>query len=85
MLKKRNLMVCQNPRRQNCVETSTYGSEIMTGHIAVDLAAELRYNLRMLGAPVKGTDVLFGENKKAVDGRIASIVNCDTKNNLTDM
>eukprot|EP00957_Ditylum_brightwellii_P107533 8204668-Ditylum_brightwellii.AAC.1 len=48
---------------QNCVETSTYGSEIVAGHIAVDVAVELRYNLRMLGTRVKGTTVLFGDNK----------------------
>ena len=53
-------------KRQNCVETSTYGSEIVAGRIAVDLAVELRYNLRMLGAPVKGTTVLFGDNKSMV-------------------
>eukprot|EP00957_Ditylum_brightwellii_P004896 373135-Ditylum_brightwellii.AAC.1 len=50
-------------KRQNCLETSTYGSEIVAGHIAVDLAVELRYNLRMLGVPAKGTTVLFGDNK----------------------
>ena len=49
-------------KRQNCVETSTYGSEVVAGRIAVDLAVELRYNLRMLGAKVKGTTVLFGDN-----------------------
>eukprot|EP00957_Ditylum_brightwellii_P106909 8156524-Ditylum_brightwellii.AAC.1 len=32
-------------------ETITYESDIVAGHIAVDLAVELRYNLRMLGAP----------------------------------
>ena len=53
-------------KRQNCVETSTYGSEIVAGRIAVDLAVELRYNLRMLGAPVKGTTVLFGDNKSMI-------------------
>eukprot|EP00957_Ditylum_brightwellii_P048597 3687747-Ditylum_brightwellii.AAC.1 len=52
--------------RQNCVETSTYGSEIVAGHIAVDLAVETRYYLRMLGAPVKGTTILFGDNKSMI-------------------
>eukprot|EP00957_Ditylum_brightwellii_P055889 4234737-Ditylum_brightwellii.AAC.1 len=45
---------------------STYGSEIVTGCIAVDLAIELRYNLRMLGAPVKGTTVLFTDSKSMI-------------------
>ena len=53
-------------KRQNCIETSTYGSEMVAGRIAVDLAVELRYNLRMLGAPVKGTTILFGDNKSMV-------------------
>jgi len=35
-------------KRQNCMETSTYGSEVVAGWIAVDTAEELRYNLRML-------------------------------------
>ena len=38
----------------------------MAGRIAVDLAVELRYNLRMLGVPVKGTTVLFGDNKSMI-------------------
>lgn len=53
-------------KRQNCVETSTYGSEMVAGRIAVDAAVELRYNLRMLGAPVKGRTILFGDNKSMV-------------------
>ena len=44
----------------------TYGSEIVAGCIAVDLAVEVRYNLRMLDAPVKGTTILFGDNKSMV-------------------
>ena len=51
---------------QNCVETSTYGSEMVAGRIAVDLMVKLRYNLRMLGAPVKGTSVLFGDNQSMI-------------------
>ena len=53
-------------KRQNCVETSTYGSEVVSGRIAVDLMVELQYNLRMLGAPVKGSSYLFGDNKSMI-------------------
>ena len=53
-------------KRQNCVETSTYGSEAVAGRIAVDKAVELRHNLRMLGAPVKGPTILFGDNRSMV-------------------
>jgi hypothetical protein len=38
----------------------------VAGRIAVDLAVELFYNLRMLGMPVKGATVLFGDNKSMV-------------------
>ena len=48
------------------METSTYGSEMVAGRIAVDLAVELRYNLRMLGTMVKGTTFLFGDNQSMV-------------------
>lgn len=53
-------------KRQNAVETSTFGSEMVAGRIAVDLTVELRYNLRMLGVPVSGTTVLFGDNKSMI-------------------
>eukprot|EP00957_Ditylum_brightwellii_P107063 8169001-Ditylum_brightwellii.AAC.1 len=42
---------------------STCGSEIVAGRIAVDMAVELSHILRMLGAPVKGTTYLFGDNQ----------------------
>jgi len=32
----------------------------------VDAAAEMGYNLRMLGAPIKGPTILFGDNKSMV-------------------
>ena len=53
-------------KRQNCVETSTCGSEVVAGWIAVDLAVESRHNLRMLGAPVKGAAISFGKNESVV-------------------
>ena len=32
----------------------------------MDLAVELRYNLRMLGAEVKGSTILFGDNESMI-------------------
>ena len=40
--------------------------EAVAGRIAIDKAVEMRYNLRMLGAPVKGTTILFRDNKSMV-------------------
>lgn len=49
-------------KRQNTVETSTYGSELVAGRIAVELIMEYRYKLRMLGVPVDGPSVMLGDN-----------------------
>ena len=54
-------------KRQNTVETSTFGSECVAGRVAVDAAVELRYKLRMLGVPVKGSTLLFGDNESMVN------------------
>ena len=50
-------------KRKNCVETSTYGSEAAVGMFALDNVLEMRYNLRVLGVTVKGTTILFRENR----------------------
>jgi hypothetical protein len=42
-------------KRQNTVESSTYGSEIVAGRITVEFAIEMRYKIRMLGVPIVGS------------------------------
>ncbi len=54
-------------KRQNTVETSTYGSEFVAAKIAVEKLIEIRYTLRMLGVPVEVKTYLFGDNKSVVD------------------
>ena len=53
-------------KRQNQVETATYGSEFMAMRIATEQIIELRYMLRMLGVPVNEPSWLFGDNMSAV-------------------
>ena len=55
-------------KRQNTVETSTYGSELVAARIATaeEFAIELCYKLRMLGVPMLGQCMLFGDNKSVV-------------------
>jgi hypothetical protein len=53
-------------KRQNTVETSTYGSELVAARIAVELAMEYRYSLRMLGVEVDGPCMLFGDNNSVI-------------------
>jgi len=41
-------------KRQNTVETSTFGSEFIAMQTAKELVVALRYKLRMFGVPIKG-------------------------------
>ena len=53
-------------KRQNTVETSTYGSELVAARIATELIMEMRYKLRMLGVPILGSAALYGDNQSVV-------------------
>ena len=53
-------------RRQATMETSTYGSEMIAGRIAVEEVIALRYKLRMLGVPIDGPCLLFGDNQSMI-------------------
>ncbi len=53
-------------KRQATVESATYGSEFVAGRIAVESVIALRYKLRMLGIPVIGSCVLFGDNQSMI-------------------
>jgi hypothetical protein len=50
-------------KRQNSVETSTYGSELVAMRQAIDLVKSLRYKLRMFGIPVEGPTDVFCDNE----------------------
>jgi len=53
-------------KRQNTVETSTYGSEFVAARLATEQAIDIRYTLRMMGIPIEGTTYMFGDNASAV-------------------
>ena len=53
-------------KRQNTVETSTYGSELVAGKTATEMVMEFRYKLRMLGVPINGPSMLLGDNLSMV-------------------
>jgi hypothetical protein len=53
-------------KRQATVESATYGSEFVAGRIAVELVIAMRYKLQMLGIPVIGSCVLFGDNMSMI-------------------
>ena len=53
-------------KKQNTVETATYGSEFMVARQAVEQIMDLRYTLRMMGIPIDGKSWLFGDNQSVI-------------------
>jgi hypothetical protein len=53
-------------KRQNTVETSTFGSEFVAMRIAIDQPESLRYKLQMMGVPLAGPTALFCDNDSVV-------------------
>jgi hypothetical protein len=53
--------------RQSTVETATYASEFIAGRAALDESIAIRYELRMLGAPLDGPIWMFGDNKSMIN------------------
>ena len=50
-------------KRQNGVETLTFGSEFTAMKNTVELIAALRYKLRMFGVPIDGSTYMFCDNE----------------------
>jgi hypothetical protein len=53
-------------KRQDTVETATYGSEFVAARLAVEQIQDLRNTLRDLGVPLDGPAWLFGDNQSVV-------------------
>ena len=53
-------------KRQNTVETSTFGSEFIALRIAIELIESIRYKLRMFGIPLNGAARVFCDNESVV-------------------
>jgi hypothetical protein len=53
-------------KRQNTIETSTFGSEYVALKIAVEMNEAIRYKLRMLGVEIGGPTNAFCDNKSVV-------------------
>jgi hypothetical protein len=53
-------------KKQNTVETSTFGSEFVAMRIATELLESLRYKLRMMGVPINGPANVFCDNNAVV-------------------
>ena len=57
-------------KRQNTVESSTFGSEFNALRIAVDQTVSLRYKLRMMGVNIEGQTHIFCDNRSVVNNLI---------------
>jgi hypothetical protein len=53
-------------RRQNTVESSTFGSEFVALRHAKDIIVALRYKLRMFGIPLEGPAQVYCDNQGVV-------------------
>ena len=53
-------------KRQNTVESSTFGSEYIAMRQAIDYIVALRYKLRMMGIPFEGPTNVFCDNNAVV-------------------
>ena len=53
-------------RRQNTVETSTFGSEFVALRTAGDMIMAMRYKLRMFGVPIDGAAQVYCDNQGVV-------------------
>lgn len=53
-------------KRQNTVESSTYGSELVAMRIAIENLLGLRYKLRMMGMDVEKCSTLLGDNNSVI-------------------
>ena len=61
-----NALTVWYSKRQNTVESTTFGSEFVAMRIAKDMAIALRYMLRMFGIPIDGPADVFCDNQGVV-------------------
>ncbi len=54
-------------KRQNTVETASYGSEFVVACTATEQIIDLRYRICMLGAPLDGPAWMLGDNESVVN------------------
>ena len=59
-------MIKSFSKRQNTVESSTFGSELVAARIARDMIVELRIKLKLFGVPLLGPTNVFCDNNGVV-------------------
>lgn len=62
----RQLCGSQRRKKQNTVESSSFGSEFVALQIAKEMIVALRYKLRMFGVPIRGPAAVLCDNQGVV-------------------
>ena len=70
--------------RQNAVETSTFGAELIASRIVMEMVKALLTNLRWIGIPIDGPTYMFCNNEIVVKStsRSASTLSKETSINF---
>jgi hypothetical protein len=68
-------------KKQNVVETATYGSEFMAARQATEQIMDLRYTLRMMGIPLDGPSWMFGDNQGVITSSTIPHSNLNKRHN----
>ena len=53
-------------KRQNTVETSTFGSELVAMKTGIEKVKALRIKLQLLGIPIEGPSLILGDNESVI-------------------
>ena len=61
-----NSPIIWHSKRQNTVESSSFGSKFIALRIATEMIEGLRYNICMFGVPINGLADVFCDNKSVV-------------------
>jgi hypothetical protein len=61
-----NTLILWHSHRQNTVETSTFGSELVALRCARDFIVALRFKLRMISIPINGPGLVYCDNQGVV-------------------
>jgi hypothetical protein len=68
-------------KRQNTIESSSFGCEFVALKIAVELNEALRYKIRMIGIPIDGPTNAFCDNQSVVTNSVVSQSTLTKKHN----
>jgi hypothetical protein len=68
-------------KRQNTVESSTFGSEFISMKTAIEMLQALRYKLHWFGVPIDGPGNVFGDNESVINSAQKPEVTLSKKHN----